>query len=129
MKYFLLNFKIPMELIDYIYIFIEPTFLIEIRNLTKIWYKRLIHENLKFFSFQRIKIKYQLRQEEQVLESFIKEKAFKLIEDVHMHTTQNIPFKPLKIKNGTFLIFQGSDTSNELKSRTPLAFHFNSSPV
>ena len=37
MKYFLLNFKIPMELIDYIYIFIEPTFLIDIRNLTKIW--------------------------------------------------------------------------------------------
>jgi hypothetical protein len=93
MKYFLLNFKIPMELIDYIYIFIEPTVLIEIRNLTKIWYKRLIHENLKLFSFQRIKIKYQLRQEEQVLESLIKEKAFKLIEDVHMHTTQNIPFK------------------------------------
>ena len=93
MKYFLLHFKIPMDLIDYIYTFIEPICLKDIRNLTKIWYRRLIHENLKFFSFQRIKLKYQLRQEEQILESLIKEKAFKLIEDVHIHTIQNIPFK------------------------------------
>ena len=93
MKYFLLQLQIPIELINYIYYFIEQPYLTSIKNLEKIWYKRLIHKSLKFFSFQKIKIKYQLRQEEQILQSLIHEGAFKLIEDVHTNTIENAHFK------------------------------------
>ena len=81
-KYVLKNISLPIEMVDYIYSFIDP--LIEIKETKKIRYKRLVSNDF-YYNIPEFPIrKYVFKQEEKTLEILLKNKAYNIINNIHM---------------------------------------------
>ncbi len=87
-KYILRNLLLPIELINYIYSFIDDK--IQIKNLPEIWYKRIISSDYTYFA--RGSGKYIcLSIEERLLNMLIKNNAFNMIHNMHRYNIENLP--------------------------------------
>ena len=74
---------LPMEVVDYIYSFIDPY--LEIKKLKKFRFKRLISNDF-YYNIPDFPIrKYVFKQEERTLEILLKNKAYNLINNIHMN--------------------------------------------
>ena len=93
MLYFIKKLNLPHDINKLIYEYIDDFY--EIRNLKKIWYKRLITSDYYYFSKlyytrgKRTK-KYSLiylclEKEEEKLKILLKNKAYDIIEDIHLY--------------------------------------------
>ena len=92
-KYVLKNISLPIEMVDYIYSFIDP--LVEIKEPKKIKYKRLVSNDF-YYSIPEFPIrKYVFKQEEKTLEILLKNKAYHIINNIHMHNLNNVHTKNL----------------------------------
>lgn len=92
-KYVLKNISLPIEMVDYIYSFIDP--LIEIKESKKVRYKRLVSNDF-YYSIPEFPIrKYVFKQEEKTLEILLKNKAYHIINNIHMHNLNNVHTKNL----------------------------------
>tara|TARA_B100000524_G_scaffold339523_1_gene231871 strand:- start:1657 stop:1944 length:288 start_codon:yes stop_codon:yes gene_type:complete len=92
MLYFIKKLSLPIEIKKYIFEFIDYTN--EIKNKQKIWYKRLItddyyyYSKLYFTSYKGKKIsliKLCLEKEAIKLNILIKNKAYTIIQNIHMN--------------------------------------------
>ena len=80
-------------MVDYIYSFIDP--LIEIKESKKVRYKRLVSNDF-YYSIPEFPIrKYVFKQEEKTLEILLKNKAYHIINNIHMHNLNNVHTKNL----------------------------------
>lgn len=78
MKYYIKKiYRFPLEIVDIIYSYIQ---LIKITE-KKIWYKRLITPDFKYYD--PINIKYCLIREEVLLKILLDQKAFNIINNIH----------------------------------------------
>jgi hypothetical protein len=89
MKYFVKKLNLPLEIQDNIYSFLD--YIKCIKNLDKIWYKRLINKN-DYYYYSRwcavgLKKDYFinlcLKREEEGLQILIKQQAFEIIKNIH----------------------------------------------
>lgn len=88
MKYFIKKLNLPLEIQDKIYSFLDYTECI--KNLNKIWYKRLISKDYYYYSkYYAIGIKKNnfinlcLKQEEKGLHILLNQKAYNIINNIH----------------------------------------------
>ena len=88
MKYFIKKLNLPLEIQDKIYSFLDYTEYI--KNLNKIWYKRLISNDYYYYSkYCAIGIKkfnfidLCLKREEKGLHILINQKAYNIINNIH----------------------------------------------
>ena len=84
MKYFIKKLNLPLEIQDKIYSFINYTD--TIKNLNKIWYKRLITNDYYYCKL----VKLQLKKEEQQLKILLNQKEFKIIDNIHKYNNKLI---------------------------------------
>ena len=80
-------------MVDYIYSFIDP--LTEIKEPKKVRYKRLVSNDF-YYSIPEFPIrKYVFKQEKKTLEILLKNKAYNIINNIHMHNLNNVHTKNL----------------------------------
>ncbi len=86
MKYYLLKLKIfPMELVDYIYSYVDTLY--NIKNVPKIWYKRLI--TIDYYYYSKRHRRLCLHNEELQLRILKNCKAYHIINNIHRHNLEN----------------------------------------
>lgn len=86
MKYYLLKLKIfPMELVDYIYSYVNT--LDCIKNVPKIWYKRLI--TIDYYYYSKRHRRLCLYNEELQLRILKNCKAYHIINNIHRSNLEN----------------------------------------
>ena len=98
MHYFIHKLKLPIDVTILIYEYVDN--FCEIKNLKKIWYKRLITDDYYYYS----KLYYTpdinnpkkyslihlcLKEEEEKLKILLKNKAYDIIENIHMYNLKN----------------------------------------
>lgn len=92
MLYFIKKLSLPLEIKEYIFEFIDYTN--DIKNKPNIWYKRLITDDYYYYSklyFTNYKgkkislINNCLEKEEIKLNILIKNKAYKIIQNIHLN--------------------------------------------
>lgn len=94
MLYFIYKLKLPVDVAILIYEYVDNFY--EIKNLKKIWYKRLITDDYYYYSklYYTRNVnnpkKYSLihlcfKKEEEKLKILLKNKAYDIIENIHMH--------------------------------------------
>ena len=92
MLYFIKKLSLPLEIKEYIFEFIDYTN--DIKNKSNIWYKRLITDDYYYYSklyFTNYKgkkislINNCLEKEEIKLNILIKNKAYKIIQNIHLN--------------------------------------------
>ena len=81
MKYIFKNVNLPLDIINYIYSYLN--YIHDIKNLNKIWYKRLITPEFIYFSDDLKFKKYFFKKEERMLNILIKNKVFDMINAIH----------------------------------------------
>jgi len=88
MKYFIKKLNLPLEIQDKIYSFLDYTE--RIKNLNRIWYKRLINHDYYYYSkYHAIGIKNNyfinlyLKREEKGLHILLNQKAYNIINNIH----------------------------------------------
>lgn len=81
MKYIFKNVNLPLDIINYIYSYLN--YIHDIKNLNKIWYKRLITPEFIYFSDDLKFKKYFFKKEEKMLNILIKNKVFDMINAIH----------------------------------------------
>lgn len=82
MKYIIKKLKLPEDVINIIYSFLD--ILYEVKNLEKIWYKRLITPDYLYYS-QKIQFRKDLfKKEENMLNILIKNNVFDMIDAIHI---------------------------------------------
>ena len=74
---------LPMEVVDYIYSFIDPY--LEIKKSKRFRFKRLISNDFYYNTPEFPIRKYVFKQEERSLEILLKNKAYNLINNIHMN--------------------------------------------
>lgn len=80
-KYLLKNLKLPIELINVIYSYVD--LLVEIKQPKRFWFKRLISKDY-FYGFQdSILQKVILKQDEKTFQILLKNKAYNIINNIH----------------------------------------------
>ena len=84
MKYFIKKLNLPLEIQDKIYSFINYTD--TIKNLNKIWYKRLITNDYHYCKL----VKLHLKREEHQLKILLNQNAFKIIDNIHKYNNKLI---------------------------------------
>jgi len=78
MKYYIKKiYRFPLEIVDIIYSYIQ---LIKITG-KKIWYKRLISPDYKYYS--ELNINYRLNREKVLLDILLNQKAYHIIDNIH----------------------------------------------
>lgn len=88
-KYIIKKLPLPLDIIDNIYSYVD--LLDEIKNIKKVWFKRLITEDFYLYSLDDCPLtKYLLMNEETMLNILLKNNAQNLIRNIH--------YKNLKIK-------------------------------
>ena len=81
-KYLLKNLKLPIELINIIYSYVD--LLTEIKKPTRFRFKRLISGDY-FYGFEDTMLqKVILKQEEKTLQILLKNKAYNMINNIHI---------------------------------------------
>lgn len=81
-KYVLKNLPLPMDIIDCIYSYVDVLY--DIKNIKKIWYKRLITDDFYLYSIDDCPLtKYLLIKEETMLKILLKNQAYNLIQNIH----------------------------------------------
>ena len=82
-KYLIKRIKLPIELINIIYSYIDQ--LSEIKQSKRFRFKRLISKDY-FYGFEETMLqKVILKQEEKTLQILLKNKAYNIINNMHMH--------------------------------------------
>ena len=89
MKYFVKKLNLPLEIQDNIYSFLD--YIECIKNLNKIWYKRLINKNDYYYYSKWCAVGLKkdyfihlcLKREEKGLQILIKQQAFEIIKNIH----------------------------------------------
>ena len=88
MKYFIKKLNLPLEIQDKIHSFLDYTECI--KNLNKIWYKRLINHDYYYYSkYHAIGIKKNyfinlcLKREEKGLHILLNQEAYNIIDNIH----------------------------------------------
>ena len=88
MKYIIKKIKLPEDLINIIYSFLDIFY--GIKNLKKIWYKRLITPDFYYYP-QKISFRKSLfKKEEAMLNILIKNKVFDMINAIHIRNLNDI---------------------------------------
>ena len=81
-KYLLKNIKLPFEIIDIIYSFVDT--LTEIKIPQKYKFKRLISNDLNY-AIDSCFVKYILKAEEKAFQIMLKQNAYHLIDNIHLY--------------------------------------------
>ena len=85
MKYFLKKINLPRNIIDKIYKFLDYTN--EIKNIKKIWFKRLIHPDFSYYD--KNMIKYHLNNENMMLSILLKNNSYDIINNIHKNNLKD----------------------------------------
>lgn len=98
MLYFIKKLNLPNDICKLIYEYVDDFY--EIKNLKKIWFKRLITSDYYYFSKlyytrgirpKKYSLIYLcLEKEEEKLKILLKNKAYDIIENIHVYNLKNI---------------------------------------
>lgn len=88
MKYIIKKIKLPEDLINIIYSFLDIFY--DIKNLKKIWYKRLITPDFYYYPQKTSFRKSLFKKEEAMLNILIKNKVFDMINAIHIRNLNEI---------------------------------------
>ena len=90
MKYIIKKLKLPEDVINIIYSFLD--ILYEVKNLKKIWYKRLITPDYHYYP-QKIQLrKHLFKKEENMLNILIKNNVLDMIDAIHIRNLNESTF-------------------------------------
>lgn len=81
LKYVIDQIGFPKEISDIIYSYVDV--LHEIKNLNEVWYKRLISKDFIYYSPNYTNL--YLKNEENMLNALLKQKAYTIIINIHKH--------------------------------------------
>jgi len=88
MKYIVKKLLLPEDIINVIYSFLD--IFGDIRNLKKIWYRRLITPDFSYYHQKILFRNYLFKKEERMLSILIKNEVFDMIDAIHIRNLNEL---------------------------------------